>query len=165
MATGAGSRDAAAEVKPTAPVLSRLAALGLFVGALVQLEQLFQSTLLDEEFLGITCALAAAAGVATLLRSGTARMVVTAAAIGGFVSVAFWPPWAMLDTEHPSVAWTGLAVLVLMGASLAAGWRERRLPTGSTIYWQLFAGAAAGFIVVFAILYALLAWALMTSSL
>jgi len=147
------------------PVLSRLVALGLFVGALVQLAQLSQFVLLDEEFLGITCALAAAAGIATLLLSGTARMVVTAAAIGGFLSAALWPPWAMLDTEHPSVGWTGSFILVLMGGSLAAGWRERPRPVGSNIYWQLFAGAAAGFVAVFAIFSALLTWALITSSL
>jgi hypothetical protein len=164
MATPGAGPQAAGGLEPKAPVLSRLVAVGLLLGALVQLGQLTLSVY-DEEFVGITCALAAAAGVATLLRSGTARMVVTAAAIGGFLSVAFWPPWAMLDTEHPSVAWTGLFVLALMGASLAAGWRERWLPTGSNIYWQLFAAAFGGWIAVYGVLFALLAWTLMTSSL
>jgi hypothetical protein len=156
------------------PLLSILASAALFIAALIQLGTLASRFLLpswpqwsglyDTEFQPISGVLAVVVGIATLLRSRTARTMVTGVGLGGLFSVALWPPWAMLDTEHPVPAWTGFFILVLMGASLAAGWREQRISTGRNLVLQVVGGGAIGWAAVYAVLISLLIWTVFTST-
>jgi len=155
-------------------VLSILASVALFIAALIQLGTLASRFLLpswpqwsglyDIEFQPISGVLAVVVAIATLLRSRTARTMMTGVGIGGFLSVALWPPWAMLDTGHPVPAWTGFLILVCMCASLAAGWREQRISTGRNLVIQIVGGAAIGWAVVYAVLVAVLMWVIFTST-
>jgi hypothetical protein len=156
------------------PVLSILASAALFIAAMIQLATLASRFLLpswpqwsglyDIEFQPISGVLAVVVGIATLLRSRTARTMVTGVGLGGLFSVALWPPWAMLDTEHPVPAWTGFFILVLMAASLAAGWREQRISTGRNLVLQVVGGGAIGWVVVYAVLILVLMWVVFTST-
>jgi hypothetical protein len=153
MATESGAPPLASQVgRNGRRILSVLVSLGLFVAAAIQVV-----TLIDDfhpeslVFKVVTSALALVAGVGTLLPSPAARTILTAAGIGGLVAEALWPPWVLLDTAHPAPAWIAFLILVLTGASIAAGWRERRLAAGRTLKWLLLAGAAAGWAVVTAI--------------
>jgi hypothetical protein len=154
-------------------VLSILAAAALIVAGLAQLVTLANrfvplglpswSGPFDVEFQPITGVLAVVVAVGTLLRSSTARTILTGLGIGGFLAVALWPPWAMLDTEHPVPAWIGLFIIVFMGASLATGWRERRISTGHNLLWQVVAGGGIGWALVYGVLVLTLVWVVLTS--
>jgi hypothetical protein len=88
---------------------------------------------------------------------------VTGLGLGGFVGVALWPPWAMLDTGHPVPAWIGLIIIVLMGASLAAGWREQRISTGRNLLLQIVAGVGIGLALSYSVLVLVLLWVVVTT--
>ena len=154
-------------------VLSSLASVALFVAALAQLVTLANRFLplglppwsgtYDVEFQPITGVLAVVVAVGTLLRSRAARTILTGVGIGGFLAAALWPPWAMLDTEHPVPAWIGFFILALMGGSLAAGWREHRISTGRSLLWQIVAGGGIGWALVYGVLVLVLVWVVLSS--
>ena|ERR1700682_5670457 len=166
------STVSAAAKRDGPPVLSALASAALFVAGLAQLGTFASRFLMpswpqwsgpyDVEFQPISGVLALVVAVGTLLRSRTARTVVIGVGLGGFVGLALWPPWAMLDTGHPIPAWIGLLILVLMGASLAAGWREQRISTGRNLLWQIVAGAGVGLALSCSVLVLMLVWVVMT---
>jgi hypothetical protein len=157
------------------PVLTILASAALFASALVQIGTLASrflmpswpqwSGLYDIEFQAISAVLAVAVGVGAFLPSRRERTIVTGVGFGGFVGVALWPPWAMLDTGHPVPAWIGLLILVLMGASLSAGWREQGISKGRDLLWQIVAGVGIGLALTYSVLVVVLLWVVVTTPL
>jgi len=155
------------------PLLSILASAALFVAAFAQLGTLASrflmpswpqwSGLYDIEFQAISGVLAVIVGVGTLLGRPKERTIVAGLGLGGFVGVALWPPWAMLDTGHPVPAWVGLIIIVLMGASLGAGWREQRISTGHNLLLQIVAGVGIGLALSYSVLVLVLLWVVVTT--
>jgi hypothetical protein len=147
------------------PVLSILVSVALLIAALAQVAAWtggYAGTS-DIEFVPVTGVLAVVMASGALLRSRTARAIVIGAGIGGFCAVASWPPWAMLDADHPVPAWIGFFILVLMGALIAAGWRENRVSTGRELFWQLVVGGGIGWAAVYAVLVVILVWVVMSA--
>jgi hypothetical protein len=165
VAAETGDAQAAGAIESSAPpVLSYLAAAGLLVAATVEAATVIVDFRPESlEFKSASCVLAVVAAVGTLLPQRTARAILTATAIGGLPAAALWPPYELLDTGHPVPAWTAFAILALTCASLAAGWREGRLPPRN-LGWLLFAGLAVGWVLVTALDVGLLIVAVMTST-
>jgi hypothetical protein len=108
----------------------------------------------------VSSGLAGATTCAALFaRSPLWRARITGAGLGAWASIGFVPTF-LLGSIWAGFLW---ATLVLIGASIAAGRLERRLPSGRTLVTQLATGALLAVIALVAAYVALVVIQLVTT--